>query len=112
MEERGFQQPFYSFNQIGVVWTACRGGYSDKHPCSLVGSVLSKMDVITDQAVLMKVKVLLLTLNHMLTSFSISGCLIRAGGRKYSREWNKHQDILRLFLVVRDQESNIKVGHF
>ena len=55
----------------------------------------------------MKVKVLLLTLNHMLTSFSISGCLIRAGGRKYSREWNKRQDILCLFLVVRDQESNI-----
>ena len=59
-----------------------------------------------DQALLMKVKVLLLTLNHMLTSFSISGCLIRAGGRKYLRGWNKIQDNLRLFIVVRDQETN------
>ena len=46
MEERGFQQPFYSFNQIGVLLTACRGGYSGKHICSLVGLVLSKLDVI------------------------------------------------------------------
>ena len=50
---------------------------------------------------------------------SIYECLIRAGGLKNSREWNKCQDILRLFLAVkrlRNQyhatESDDKNGWF
>ena len=57
MEERGFQHPFYSFNQIGLLLCSWQGWIFKWTP-EKVGR---------DHAVLVKVNVLSLTLNHMLT---------------------------------------------
>ena len=73
-----------------------------RHSCSLCG--LNCEQVEGGQTFLVIVDVVSLILFQLFDSFSISECLRRARGRKYSRGLNKLQDNFCLFLVVEDRE--------
>ena len=104
MKEWGSQQHLLeAFIQIGLLSVTSRGWIFSRHSCSHCGLNCERVGGV--QIVLVIVDVLSLILFQLFDHFSISECLRRARGRKYSRGWNKLQDNFCLLLVVEDQEA-------
>ena len=77
------QHLFEAFIQIGLLSVTSRGGYFQGTPVHFVGSILSKLKGF--RSFLVTVDAFSLILFQLFDHFSISECLRRAGGRKYSR---------------------------
>ena len=74
---------FEAFTQNGLLSVTSRGGYFQGTPVHFVGSILSKLKGF--RSFLVTVDAFSLILFQLFDHFSISECLRRAGGRKYSR---------------------------